>query len=381
MLSRKRHITEITETLTQFPVCVLLGPRQCGKTTLAREIAATWPDSTFLDMENPRDAARLADPLLALENLRGFVALDEVQRFPKLFEILRVLADRRPVPARFLLLGSASPDIVRGVSETLAGRAGFVDMRGFSLDEIAPQDWERLWLRGGFPDSFLADSDAKSARWREAFSRTFLERDLPALGERATVEELRRTWTMLAHCHGQLWNGAGVANSLGVSAYALRRRVDLFVGAFMVRQLQPWFENAGKRVVKSPKLYLRDSGILHHLLGISTQEALAGHPVLGASWEGFALEETLTALGNPPAWFWRTQAGAELDLFVQRDGRRLGFEFKHTSSPKVSRSMHIAVEDLRLDKLFVVAPVVERFPLTGKIEACGLAHLRECALK
>ena len=377
MIPRKRYIRQITRTLKQFPVCVLLGPRQCGKTTLARQIAGTQTHSTFLDLENPRDAARLVDPMLALENLRGLVVLDEVQRMPKLFEVLRVLADRRPVTTRFLLLGSASPDIVRGVSETLAGRAGFVDMRGFSLGEIPSEDWETLWLRGGFPDSFLAESDEDSMRWREAFARTFLERDLPVFGERATAVELRRTWTMLAHCHGQLWNAAGIANSLGISAYALRRRVDLFAGAFMVRSLQPWFENAGKRIVKSPKLYLRDSGILHYLLGIPSQEIMAGHPIAGASWEGFALEEVLSALGNPEAWFWRTQAGAELDLFVQHEGKRLGFEFKLASAPATTRSMHVAIEDLRLDKLFVVTPGTERFPLAEKIEAIGLSSLGE----
>ncbi len=379
MIPRKNYLHDVLEALEQSPVSVLLGPRQCGKTTLAREIAAGREDSFFFDLESPRDAARLSDPLLALENLRGLVVLDEVQRMPGIFEVLRVLADRRPLPARFLILDSASPDIVRGVSETLAGRARFTDMRGFSLGEVGTENCERLWLRGGFPDSYLAVSDAASARWRSSFSRTFLERDMPALGERAPAEELRRTWTMLAHCHGQLWNSSGVAGSLGISAYALRRRLDVFTGAFMVRQLQPWFENTGKRIVKSPKLYVRDSGMLHHLLGIQTWDTLMGHPALGASWEGFVLEEILSVLGQPAAWFWRTQAGAELDLFVQHNGRRLGFEFKHTSAPGTTRSMHIALEDLRLDRLFVVIPGAERYPLAQKIEVLGIGRLEELA--
>lgn len=375
MFRRTHYLDAIATGLAEAPVVILLGPRQCGKTTLARVFAATRPDSTFLDLENPRDFARLADPMLALENLTGLVVLDEAQRRPELFAMLRVLADRRPIPARFLLLGSASPDIVQGVSETLAGRARFIDMRGFSLAELPAPDTEKLWLRGGFPDSFLATSAAASQRWRADFVRTFLERDMPALGSRAPAPENRRLWTMLAHLHGQLLNFSTLSASLGASVYAVRRQVDYFTGAFMVRQLSPWFENAGKRIVKSQKIYLRDSGVLHYLLGIDSRDELLGNPALGASWEGFALEETLTALGNPEAWFWRTQAGAELDLFVIHDGRRIGFEFKHTAAPATTRSMHIALEDLKLEKLLVVTPGGDRFPLTKKIEAIGLERL------
>ncbi|WP_043583108.1 ATP-binding protein [Geminisphaera colitermitum] len=381
MIQRSQSEAAIATGLNEFPVTILLGPRQCGKTTLARDFAATHTgETTFWDLENPNDRARLASPMLALERLRGLVVLDEVQRMPELFEVLRVLADRRPINTRFLLLGSASPNIVKSVSETLAGRACFVDMRGFSLDEVAPENWETLWLRGGFPDSFLARSGDASMRWRNNFVRTFLERDMPALGTRTAAEESRRLWTMLAHCHGQLLNVASLAGSLGVSAYAIRQQLDLFTGAFMLRQLPPWFENAGKRVVKSPKVYLRDSGILHNLLGIPTEDALLGHPILGASWEGFAMEETLSALGNPEAWHWRTQAGAELDLLVLRNGKRLGFEFKHTSAPRTSRSMHSALEDLKLEKLFVVYPGTDRFPLTEKIEALGITRLAEISV-
>jgi predicted AAA+ superfamily ATPase len=375
MFKRKQYLDAIATGLAEAPIVILLGPRQCGKTTLARDFAANRSDSIFFDLENPRDFARLSDPFLALENLSGLVVLDEVQRRPELFAMLRTLADRRPLPARFLLLGSASPDIVKGVSETLAGRARFVDMRGFSLAELPAPDTEKLWLRGGFPDSFLAASDAASQRWRADFVRTFLERDMPALGSKTPASENRRLWTMLAHLHGQLLNFSTLSASLGASVYAVRRQVDHFTGAFMVRQLAPWFENAGKRIVKSRKIYLRDSGVLHHLLGIGSRDELLGNPVLGASWEGFALEETLTALGNPDAWFWRTQAGAELDLLVLHGGRRIGFEFKHTAAPSTTRSMHIALGDLKLEKLLVVTPGADRFPLAKKIEALGLERL------
>ncbi len=377
MLARKHYLKSLALGIKEAPVTVLLGPRQCGKTTLAREFAAPRTGTFFFDLEDPRDFARLADPLLALENCKGLVVLDEIQRRPDLFAVLRVLADRRPLPARFLVLGSASPDIVKGVSETLAGRARFIDMRGFSLDEVPAAAAEKLWLRGGFPPSFLAASEAASLRWRADFTRTFLERDLPALGARNPAEENRRFWTMLAHLHGQLLNISSLAASLGCSAYAARRQLDLFAGAFMLRQLAPWHANLGKRVVKSPKIYLRDSGILHHLLGLQSRDDLLSHPALGASWEGFALEETLTALGHPDAWFWRTQAGAELDLLVLRGGRRVGFEFKHTSAPGTTRAMRAALEDLKLEKLFVVFPGGGRFPLADRIEALGVSLLAE----
>ncbi|MDR1191400.1 MAG: ATP-binding protein [Verrucomicrobiales bacterium] len=375
MFIRKQYLRAIAAGVEETPVTILLGPRQCGKTTLARDFAASRADTIFFDLENPRDFARLTDPLLALEKLTGLVVLDEVQRRPELFAVLRVLADRQPLPARFLLLGSASPDIVSGVSETLAGRARFVDMRGFSLTEVPAADAEKLWLRGGFPNAFLAASDHATQRWLTDFVRTFLERDMPALGTKFPAMENRRLWTMLAHCHGQTLNLSALSSSLGISAHATRRQIDLFTGAFMLRQLPPWFENTGKRVVKSPKIFLRDSGVLHHLLGINSRDGLLGHPVLGASWEGFALEETLTALAHPEAWFWRTQAGAELDLLVLRDGQRVGFEFKHTSAPKTTRSMHIVLEDLRLARLLVVIPGGDRFPLAEKIEAVGLEQL------
>ncbi len=378
MIARKRHKNEVLTGLGEFPVTAILGPRQCGKTTLAREVAGERGGAWF-DLEDERDQARLTSPMLALERLTGLVVIDEIQRLPKLFETLRVLADRRPIPARFLILGSASPDIIRGVSESLAGRIHFVDMGGFTLDETGADSMETLRLRGGFPDSFLAKSEAASVRWRRTFVRTFLERDLPALGAGAPAEEMRRFWTMLAHTHGGTWNASDFSRSLGRTAQASRRQLDLFAGAFMVRQLQPWSENTGKRLVKSPKVYLRDSGILHHLLGIETHEALMAHPVHGASWEGFAIEQILAQLDQPEAWFWGTTAGAELDLLVNINGRRIGFEFKHTAAPRTTKSMHIAMDDLKLDRLLVVHPGETRFPLAERIEAIGLAETPSAA--
>lgn len=377
MLIQRKACLEAAETgLAEFAVTALLGPRQCGKTTLAREIA-TKRGASWFDCEDERDRARLESPMLALEKQTGLVVIDEVQRMPKLFETLRVLADRRPLPARFLILGSASPDIVKGVSESLAGRVHFVDMHGFSLAEVGAGNLEKLWFRGGFPDSFLTGSEATGVRWRKTFLRTFLERDLPALGAKLPAEDMRRFWTMLAHTHGGAWNASDFCRSLGWTSQSARRHLDLFTGAFMIRQLQPWFENTGKRLVKSPKIYLRDSGLLHQLMGLETPAALASHPVVGASWEGFCIEQILADLGQPEAWFWGTQAGAELDLLINLNGRRIGFEFKHTAAPRTTKSMHVAREDLKLDRLFVVYPGKERFPLAEGIEAIPLAQVAE----
>lgn len=376
MIIKRAACLESVETgLAEFPVTALLGPRQCGKTTLVREIARRG--ASWFDCEDERDQARLASPMLALEPLRGVVVIDEIQRLPKLFETLRVLADRRPLPARFLVLGSASPDIVKGVSETLAGRVHFVDMHGFSLDEVGAGNLEKLWFRGGFPDSYLAASEPAAVRWRKTFLRTFLERDMPALGAKLPAEEMRRFWTMLAHTHGGAWNASDFCRALGWTSQSARRHLDLFSGAFMVRQLQPWFENTGKRLVKSPKVYLRDSGLLHQLLGLETPAALASHTVVGGSWEGFCIEQILASLGQPEAWFWGTQAGAELDLLLHINGRRIGFEFKHTAAPRTTKSMHVAREDLRLDRLFVVYPGADRFPLAEGIDALPLPAVAE----
>lgn len=368
-------LEKITGLLARHRSVALLGPRQCGKTTLARQVAATRSDIAYFDLENPTDLARLSDPMLALEPLRGLVVLDEIQRRPELMPLLRVLLDRDPLPAKFLLLGSASPDIIRGTSESLAGRVAFVDMHGFNLLETGSATMRKLWLRGGFPRSFTATSDSDSLQWRLDFIRTFVERDLPMFGHSPAPGAMRRFLMMLAHCHAQTWNGSEIARSLQVTHPTTRHYLDLMCGAFLVRQLPPWFENAGKRIVKSPKVYIRDSGLLHALLGLETFPALEGHPKLGASWEGFALENLLSVLNERHAYFWATQSGAELDLFYTRGASRLGIEFKYTSAPSVTRSMRVAFDDLKLSHLYVVYPGTARFPLATNITAIGLVEL------
>jgi hypothetical protein len=378
MLQRKRLSDAVARALAHSPVVSLLGPRQAGKTTLARLLARSR-DAAFFDLEDPADLARLENPRFALEDLRGLVVLDEVQRRPALFELLRVLVDRPANCARFLLLGSASPRLVRGISESLAGRARLLEMEGFDLSEVPTGGAKRLWLRGGFPRSFLAASDALSMAWRRDFIRTFLERDVPQLGIAVPAEALRRFWTMVAHYHGQVWNAAEFARSLGSSEPTARRYLDLLSGAYMVRQLQPWFENLAKRQVKSPKVYVRDSGLLHALLSLGAYEALSAHPKHGASWEGFALEQVLSLVAPDEAYFWATQAGAELDLLAFKNGRRFGFEFKCTDAPRATKSMRIALEDLRLEELFVVHPGRDSYPLERNIRAVGLDGLAALA--
>lgn len=376
-LNRTRLMQQVTDLLQSNRSVALLGPRQCGKTTLARDIASGRSDVAYFDLENPTDIARLSDPMLALEPLRGLVVLDEIQRRPDLMPLLRVLLDRAPLPSRFLLLGSASPDIIRGTSESLAGRIAFVDMHGFNLMETGPESMKKLWFRGSYPLSFTAASEAGSLQWRLDFIRTFVERDLPMFGHSPAPETMRRFLMMLAHYHGQTWNGSEIARSLQVSHPTTRHYADLLCGAFLVRQLPPWFENAGKRIIKSPKVYIRDSGLLHALFGMSAFAALEGHPKLGASWEGFALENLLSVLNERNAYFWATRGGAELDLFYIRGNERIGVEFKYSSAPTTTRSMHIAIEDLKLDHLYVVHPMPTRFPLTEKITAIGLYEAME----
>jgi predicted AAA+ superfamily ATPase len=366
--------------LERFPVVGILGARQVGKTTLARELAALRPEpATFFDLEDPADLARLAEPMLALRNLRGLVVIDEIQRRPDLYPVLRVLADRPELPARFLVLGSASPDLLRQTSESLAGRIFYHELGGFALDEVGVEARDRLWLRGGFPRSFLASAEVDSAEWRRGFVRTFLERDLPGLGVAIPPEMLRRFWTMVAHYHGQVWNGAELARSFGVSEPTVRRYLDLLTAALVLRQLQPWFENLGKRQVKSPKVYISDSGLLHTLLNLETREDLDGHPKIGASWEGFALSEVLVRLGARPeeSFFWATHAGAELDLLVVRGRRRLGFEFKLTDAPKLTASIRTALADLKLDRVDVVHAGEHTFPLGERVRAVALGRLDE----
>ena len=379
MLKRHDLLKSLRGGLKAAPVVALLGPRQCGKTTIARELAGGGR-ATYLDLEDPADLARLGEPMLALGPLKGLIVIDEVQRRPDLFPVLRVLADRRPLPARFLVLGSASPELLRQSSETLAGRVRFVEMGGFSLDEAGAQPWRRLWMRGGFPRSYLARSEAESLRWREDFIRTFLERDLPQLGVRVPAARMRRFWTMLAHYAGGIWNGSEIGRSLGDAHTTVRNHLDLLAAALVVRVLQPWHENLGKRQIKAPRVYVRDTGLLHALLGVPDMRSLEAHPKLGASWESFVIEQVLARAPAREAYYWRTQAGAELDLLLLSGGKRIGVEVKYSDAPAMTKSMNSALADLRLDRLFVVHAGTARFPLGKKVEALPLEDcLRELA--
>lgn len=373
---RTAYLHDIQERLRANPVVSLVGPRQAGKTTLARMVAEQSTALVhFFDLESPVDLARLSNPELVLRPLEGLVVLDEVQRRPDLFPLLRVLADRPSAPARFLILGSASPELIKQGSESLAGRVSFVDVKGFSLGELRPRDLSRLWWRGGFPRAYLATDDAATRQWHDDFRRTFLERDIPQLGIQVPATTLGRFWTMVAHFHGQILNQAELARALGSSEPTARRYLDILSGTYMVRQLTPWFENLKKRQVKAPKIYIRDSGILHALLGIANAEGLQSHPKLGASWEGFCLEQILSVAGDRAAYFWATHSGAELDLLLLHEGRRLGFEFKFSEQPATTKSMRIAQEDLSLDHLYVVYPGAHDFPLDESITAMSLPHV------
>ena len=373
MLDRQRLENRVWQGLRRSPAVAILGPRQCGKTTLARAIAAATDQPTRLfDLEHPADEAALQNPLLALERLRGLIIIDEVQRKPELFPLLRVLIDRPEQPAQFLLLGSASPHLVRGVTESLAGRIAFVDMQGFTTDEVASDELRMLWSRGGFPRSFLADDEPSSFAWRTDFVRSFLERDFGTLGLGATPLSLGRLWRMAAHYHGQYLNASEFGRSLGETHKTVQRHLEMLEAAFMVRLLRPWLTNLGKRLVRRPKLYVRDSGLLHSLLGIPDGAALLGHPKLGGSWEGFAMEQLLAQLPPGDCSFWATQSGAELDLLVVVDGKLIGFEFKVSDAPKLTRSMSIACQDLGLHRLVVVSPASARYPLADRIDVMPL---------
>ena len=375
MIERKQYLETIRNRLKTFPVVSVLGPRQVGKTTLAQAIAAEH-QSHFFDLEDVDAQIRLAEPKVVLERLEGLVILDEVQRKPELFALLRVLADRKPTKARFLLTGSASPELVRGVSESLAGRVALVDVGGFNLEEVGESEWRKLWWRGGFPLAYLAETNAASRQWQEEFARTFLERDMPQLGITISATALRRFWTMLAHYHAQIWKGSELARSLGASEPTMRKYLDILSSTFMVRQLAPWHENLSKRQVKAPKIYLRDSGLLHCLLRPETFADLEAHPKLGASWEGFAIEQVLSITGDRDAYFWATHGGAELDLLVHWQGRRYGFEFKYGDAPAMTKSMHTALNDLKLERLFVVHPGKDAYVMHERTEAVGITALR-----
>lgn len=377
VVERRRALHRIEETFAVHRGVALLGPRQCGKTTLARAFVAAEPDHTWFDLERTADYRSLEAPETTLAPLSGLVVIDEIQRLPDLFTILRPLMDRPDAETRWLLLGSASPTLVRGVSESLGGRVGFVDLGGFDLDDVceSPSDWRRLWFRGGLPPSYLAPSDAGSARWRENQVRTFLERDVPQLGFSISSVALRRFWEMVAHYHGQIWNRAEFARSMGTGEAAARRHLELLAGAYLVRILPAWYENLKKRQVRAPRIYVRDSGILHSLLEVPTARTLAGHTKLGASFEGFAIEQILSCLDTRNAFFWRSHSGAELDLLVTRRGRRYGFEFKYADAPRSTRSMRAALEDLRLEHLWVVSPGDAPYTLDERLSVVPVHQL------
>ncbi len=377
MIERIEQLSRIESLLRQNRVVALLGARQVGKTTLARQLAARRRGAvTFFDLEDPLHLVRLSEPMLALAPLKGLVVIDEIQRRPDLFPVLRVLADR-PRSPKFLILGSASPDLLRQSSESLAGRIAYRELNGLSLAEVGPARRDRLWLRGGFPRSFLARGDNASFSWRTEFLRTFLERDVPQLGLRIPAPALFRLWSMLAHWSGQTLNSSELGRSMGLSDVAVRHHVDVLAAAFMLRVLPPWHENIGKRQVKAPKVYVADSGLLHALLGIRTRHDLLFHPKVGASWEGFAIGQILAALDARPgeAFFWGTHGTAELDLLLVRAGRKYGFEVKLTDKPTVTASMHIAMRDLKLDRLDLVYPGTDAFPLGERIRAMGIERV------
>ena len=376
MIERVKLILRLRQALHRSRVVALLGPRQCGKTTLARQIVPA-DSANYFDLENPRDLVRLDNPMTALEGLSGTVVIDEVQRRPELFPVLRVLADRLPLPAKFLILGSASPALLRQSSESLAGRIERILMSGFGLEEVGLPACAQHWLRGGYPLSFLAADDSGSLRWRQEFIQTFLERDIPQLGFAIPALTLLRFWTMVAHYHGQTWNYAEPARSLGISETTVRRYLDLLNDVFMVRSLPPWHANLHKRQVKAPKVYFRDSGLLHQLLGIRSERELLSHPRSGASWEGYVVEQTLQAFEPEGAYFWGTHQGAEIDLVLLKNGKMYGVECKRVDAPRMTPSIRIALADLKLERIAVIYPGSLRYPLSAQVEAVPLAAVVE----
>jgi predicted AAA+ superfamily ATPase len=376
MLARNSLYQSIQNALGRSRVVALIGPRQCGKTTLARQLVP--PDSiNYFDLENPFSLARLDQPMTTLQELRGLVVIDEIQRRPDLFPVLRVLCDRTPLPAQFLILGSASPSLLKQSSESLAGRITTIEMGGFRLEDVGVEGQNQHWRRGGFPLSFLAETEQTSLDWRKDFVLTFLERDLPQLGFNFPSAGLFRFWSMLAHYHGQVWNASEAARTINTSEATARRYVDLLQDLFMIRQLQPWYENLGKRQVKTPKIYFRDTGLLHYLLGIRTEQELALHPRSGASWEGYVIEETIKAANAEEAYFWGTHSGAELDLLLIKNGRRIGIECKRVDAPKLTPSMRSSLEDLKLDQILVIYPGLHPFQLAEKVMALPMRNIAE----
>ena len=377
MVIRRNSVEAIRTALGRASVVVLAGPRQCGKTTLARQFLD--PDSVnYFDLESPASLARLDEPMTALEPLRGLVVIDEVQLRPELFPVLRVLVDRTPSPARFLVLGSASGGLLRQTSESLAGRTERVLLGGFTANEAADHSSDAqatLWRRGGLPRSFLAEREEDSVAWRREYIQTLLERDFPQWGVSVPAAAMGRFWTMLAHYHGQTWNAAEPARALGVRPAVVARYLDALTDAMMVRQLQPWFANIKKRQVKAPKIYLRDSGLLHQLLGIATEKALLTHPRMGASWEGFVIEQVLATEAHDEAFFWATHQGAEMDLVLRRGDTLYGIECKFADAPRVTPSIRNALTDIGLARVAILYPGTRRFPLSDRAEAVPLEAL------
>lgn len=372
MINRKKGKQELHALLRQFPVVAILGPRQCGKTTLARQI----PFQHYFDLENPRDLARLENPQLTLESLSGLVVIDEIQRKPELFPLLRYLVDQKK-QYRYLILGSASRDLIRQSSESLAGRIGYLSLKGFSLDEVGGKNKDKLWQRGGFPKSYLASSNNQSLAWRENYITTFLERDIPNLGIQIPAATLRRFWVMISHYHGQVINFSEIGRSFGISDMTVRRYLEILAGTFMVRLLQPWHVNTTKRLVKNPKIYIRDSGLFHSLQTIPDLKVLASHPKLGASWEGFVLEQfcELHLLKDEEVFFWATHAGAEADLFFQYRGKNYAIEMKFADAPTLTKSMRIACVDLDLSHLWIIYPGKQKYALDKKITVCPIDEI------
>lgn len=375
-MDRKFYLELIERYFSNHPIVAVLGPRQCGKTTLANMLVENQKDfnqENYFDLENPLDEQRLANPVLSLKPLKGIIVIDEIQRNPELFSVLRYLADQKPSDKKFLILGSASLDLVKRSSESLAGRIAYMELTPFTIQEV--NDLDRLWLRGGFPRSYLAPSEESSLDWREFYIRTFLEQDIPSLGITIPSTALRRFWTMLAHYHGSIFNASEIGRSFGASDVTMRKYLDILTATFMIRQLQPWFANISKRQVKAPKIFFRDSGIFHSLIHVNSASSLRMHPKLGASWEGFALEEVIRLYGARPqeCYFWSTYSGAEIDLIIEYKGKLLGFEFKYSEAPTVTKSMKIVMNDLKLDHLYVIYPGKITFELEEKITAKGLS--------
>ncbi|MDE0309509.1 MAG: ATP-binding protein [Acidiferrobacterales bacterium] len=380
MIERENHLANIKSLIRQFPVVALIGARQVGKTTLAQMLMRQWHEqSHFFDLESPLDVAQVSDPMLTLSPLRGLVVLDEIQRLPEVFPILRVLADRKDRPASFLILGSAAPSLLKQGSESLAGRLAYYELPGISMSEVNRRQFDMLWSRGGFPLSLTAATDEESFRWRIQFIRNFLERDIPQLGIGIASSTLRRFWTMVAHYHAQIWNGAELSRAFGVSHTSVRRYLDVMESTFMLRCLKPWTANIAKRQVKSPKVYFRDPGLLHTLLNLKSMEELKNHPKIGASWEGFIIDSIIQILqvGDCESYFWATNRGAEIDLLVEQGGRLRGFDVKRTSAPAITPSMRSALNDLQLSQIDVIYPGEKSFPLSEQIRAVSACRILE----